>query len=108
MANYRRNFAVGGTYFFTVNLADRRRALLTAHIGLLRASFRSVRARHPFRIEAAVILPEHLHTIWTLPDSAPAALPKASAASGSAAIGSTRCGMTTISSVTSTTSISTR
>ena len=38
MANYRRNFAVGGTYFFTVNLADRRRALLTEHIGLLRAS----------------------------------------------------------------------
>lgn len=68
MANYRRNFAVGGTYFFTVNLADRRRALLTEHIGLLRASFRSVRARHPFTIEAAVILPDHLHTIWTLPD----------------------------------------
>jgi putative transposase len=68
MANYRRNFAVGGTYFFTVNLADRRRTLLTEHIGLLRASFRSVRARHPFTIEAAVILPEHLHTIWTLPD----------------------------------------
>jgi len=69
MANYRRNFLAGGTYVFTVNLADRRLALLTEHIGLLRASFRSVRARRPFTIEAAVILPDHLHTIWTLPES---------------------------------------
>jgi putative transposase len=68
MADYRRNFVAGGTYFFTVNLADRRRALLTEHIGLLRASIRSVRARHPFTIEAAVILPDHLHMIWTLAD----------------------------------------
>ena len=69
MANYRRNFLAGGTYFFTVNLAGRRRALLTEHIGLLRASFRVVRARHPFMIEAAVILPDHLHMVWTLPES---------------------------------------
>jgi REP-associated tyrosine transposase len=58
----------GGSYFFTVNLADRRRALLTDHIDVLRAAFRRVRARHPFMIEAAVILPDHLHAIWTLPD----------------------------------------
>jgi len=68
MANYRRNFLPGGSYFFTVNLADRRRALLTEHIVLLRAAFRQVRARHPFAIEAVVILPDHLHAIWTLPD----------------------------------------
>ncbi len=68
MANCRRNFLAGGTYFFTVNLADRRRSLLIEHVALLRAAFRSVRTRHPFTIEAAVILPEHLHTIWTLPD----------------------------------------
>ena len=68
MANYRRNFLPGGSYFFTVNLADRRHALLTDHIVLLRAAFRQVRARHPFAIEAAVILPDHLHAIWTLPD----------------------------------------
>jgi putative transposase len=68
MANYRRNFLPGGSYFFTVNLADRQRALLTDHIDLLRAVFRHVRARHPFTIEATVILPEHLHAIWTLPD----------------------------------------
>jgi putative transposase len=51
-----------------VNLADRQRALLTDHIDLLRAAFRHVRARHPFTIEATVILPDHLHAIWTLPD----------------------------------------
>src|SRR5262249_23270965 len=54
--------------FFTVNLADRRHALLTDHIDLLRAAFRQVRARHPFAVEAALILPDHLHAIWTLPD----------------------------------------
>src|ERR1700730_12949126 len=68
LANYRRNFLAGASYFFTVNLADRRRALLTLHIELLRAAFRQVRARHPFMIEATVILPDHLHAIWTLPD----------------------------------------
>jgi putative transposase len=68
MANYRRNFLPGGSYFFTVNLADRRRALLTDHVDVLRAVFRQVRARHPFTMEAAVILPDHLYAIWTLPD----------------------------------------
>jgi putative transposase len=41
--------------------------LLTEHISLLRVAFRCVRARHPFTVEAAVILPDHLDTIWTLP-----------------------------------------
>src|SRR6516164_4193090 len=68
MANYRRNFLPGGSYFFTVNLADRRWALLVDHIGLLRAACRQVRSRHPFTIEAAVVLPDHLHAIWTLPE----------------------------------------
>src|SRR6266478_4312086 len=68
MAHYQRNFLPGGSYFFTVNLADRRRALLTEHVDLLRAAFRQLRARHPFAIEAAVTLPDHLHAIWTLPN----------------------------------------
>jgi REP-associated tyrosine transposase len=67
MENYRRNMLPGVSYFFTVNLADRRRALLTDHIDLLRAAFCEARARHPFTIEAAVVLPDHLHAIWTLP-----------------------------------------
>jgi putative transposase len=67
MTNYRRNFLPGGSYFFTVNLAERRLRLLTEHIELLRAAFGYVRARHPFTVEATVVLPDHLHAIWTLP-----------------------------------------
>ena len=68
MTNYRRNFVSGGSFFFTVNLADRRARLLIEHVELLRAAFRYTRGRHPFAIEAIVILPDHLHTIWTLPE----------------------------------------
>ncbi len=65
MTNYRRNFVAGGSYFFTVNLAERNGRLLTEHVNLLRAAFRYTRARHSFAIEAIVVLPDHLHTIWT-------------------------------------------
>ena len=68
MTSYRRNFVPGGSYFFTVNLADRRSRLLTEHIDLLRAAFRDARSRHPFALEAVVVLPDHLHAIWTLPE----------------------------------------
>lgn len=68
MTNYRRIFVPGGRYFFTVNLADRRAQLLTDHIDLLVAAFRDTRSRHPFTTEAIVVLPDHLHAIWTLPD----------------------------------------
>jgi len=67
MTNYRRNFIAGGSFFFTVNLAERKSKLLTEHIDLLREAFRYTRTRHPFEIDAIVVLPEHLHTIWTLP-----------------------------------------
>jgi len=67
MTNYRRNFVPGGSFFFTVNLAQRESRLLTDYIDLLREAFRYVRARHPFEIAAIVVLPEHLHTVWTLP-----------------------------------------
>ena len=68
MPDYRRAHLPGATYFFTVNLADRRQRLLTEHVNALRAAFRLARVRHPFAIDAIVILPDHLHTIWTLPD----------------------------------------
>jgi putative transposase len=58
----------GASYFFTVNLEDRHLRLLTDHIGLLRSSFCDTRARHPFTIDAIVVLPDHLHAIWTLPE----------------------------------------
>ena len=68
MTNYWRNAVPGGCYFFTVNLADRHLSLLTNNIAPLRAAFRYVRERHLFTIEAIVVLPDHLHAIWTLPE----------------------------------------
>jgi putative transposase len=68
MTNYRRNFLPGASFFFTVNLADRSRRLLVEHVDLLRSAFANVRANHPFTIDAIVILPDHLHAVWTLPD----------------------------------------
>lgn len=69
MVNYRRNFVPGGTYFFTVALHDRKSNQLTQSIQLLRQSFRDAIRAKPFRIDAVVILPDHLHTIWTLPQN---------------------------------------
>ena len=63
---YRRSTVAGGTFFFTVNLADRSSRLLTDHIELLRRSARKVQQSHPFEIMAMVVLPEHLHAIWCL------------------------------------------
>ena len=64
---YRRARTEGGTYFFTVNLADRSSTLLVDAIDILRDAMRLVQRRHPFHIDAIVILPDHLHAIWTLP-----------------------------------------
>jgi REP-associated tyrosine transposase len=68
MTDYRRNFVPGGSFFFTVNLADRRLSLLTTHIDVLRTAFRETQSRHPFTIDAIVVLPDHLHAVWTLPE----------------------------------------
>ncbi len=67
MPNYRRNRTPGGTYFFTVNLLERKTQLLVDHIDKLRQAVRIVREKHPFYIDAWVVLPDHMHTIWTLP-----------------------------------------
>jgi putative transposase len=69
MTRYRRIYAPGATWFFTVNLAERNRnALLVDKIDPLRQAFRYVKQRHPFRIDAIVVIPDHLHCIWTLPE----------------------------------------
>ena len=68
MPDYRRNRAPGGTYFFTVNLLDRRSDRLVTQIGTLRASIARVRQLMPFHIDAWVVLPDHMHAIWTLPE----------------------------------------
>ena len=70
--------ASGSHVVFAVNLAERRKnRLLVERIDVLRTAFRNVRARHPFYIEGAstvtihrnteaiVILPDHLHCVWT-------------------------------------------
>ncbi|HLQ85883.1 MAG TPA: transposase [Salinisphaeraceae bacterium] len=67
MAHYRRYRHAGGCYFFTVVLANRRNRLLTDNIKGLRRAFHEVKQAHPFTIEAIVVLPDHLHCIWTLP-----------------------------------------
>ncbi len=66
--DYRRAYVKGGCYFFTVVLADRKSQLLTDRVNLLRECIKTVKDRHPFEINAAVVLPDHLHTIWTLPE----------------------------------------
>ena len=68
MVRYRRARVPGATYFFTVTLRDRRADVLTMHVDVLRQVIHDVRQRQPFVIDAAVILPDHLHTLWTLPD----------------------------------------
>ncbi len=69
MRTYTRAYVEGGKYFFTVNLAQRKDArLLTDHVADLRAAFKTVQQGHPFVIDAVVILPDHLHCIWTMPD----------------------------------------
>lgn len=67
MPNYRRLFVPGGTYFFTLNLADRRRDLLVRYIHDFRQSWRDTVRRWPFETVAAVILPDHVHMIIALP-----------------------------------------
>jgi putative transposase len=65
---YRRVKISGASYFFTVNLAERQSHLLVTHVDLLRESVRYVKATHPFVIDAMVIMPNHLHALWTLPE----------------------------------------
>ncbi|VAW87571.1 Transposase and inactivated derivatives [hydrothermal vent metagenome] len=68
MTEYRRAAVEGGTYFFTVNCAERHNnTLLTDNVELLKEVIRKVKNAHPFEIDAMVVLPEHLHCIWTLP-----------------------------------------
>ena len=65
---YRRSNTEGGTFFFTVNLADRSSDLLVRHANILRTVMHNVKRNHPFDIIAMVVLPDHLHAIWMLPN----------------------------------------
>lgn len=69
MADYRRLWCPGGTYFFTVTLLRRRgNDLLVRHVDVLRDAVRRVRQAHPFIIHGWVVLPDHLHCVMELPE----------------------------------------
>ncbi len=68
MVHYRRNPVPGSTFFFTLALADRRSRRLIEHASILRFAFRKARAERHFYIDAIVVLPDHLHAIFTLPE----------------------------------------
>ncbi len=69
MRTYLRARVAGGLYVFTVVTHMRRPVLAgPGNVALLREAFRVERERHPFTIDAIVVLPDHLHTIWQLPE----------------------------------------
>ncbi|WP_299782801.1 transposase [uncultured Roseobacter sp.] len=68
MSKYIRSQTPGATYFFTARLADSRSTLLTDEVDLLRRCVRETITRYPFAIDAIVILPAAIHTLWTLPE----------------------------------------
>ena len=67
MTAYRRVRIPGATYFFTVALDARGSDLLVAEIDALRGAYLATWRERPFRCEAMVVLPDHLHAVWTLP-----------------------------------------
>ena len=67
MSDYRRPHVTGACVFFTVTLEDRDSTTLVDDIARLREAVRLPRADRPFVIDAFVVLPDHLHPIWTLP-----------------------------------------
>ena len=68
MPRYQRAHVPGGTFFFTVAIADRADDLLVREIDRLRCAYRSVGERYPFETLAICILPDHLHAMWSLPE----------------------------------------
>ena len=68
MSAYIRPRLPGASIFFTVTLAQRGGNTLVENIGLLRDAVRRTRAERPFGIAAWVVLPDHLHAVWTLPE----------------------------------------
>ena len=67
MPNYRRPKITGASIFFTVALADRGSDMLVREVDTLRQAVAVTRVERPFAIDAFVVLPDHLHCVWTLP-----------------------------------------
>jgi putative transposase len=68
MSAYIRPKVPGASVFFTVTLADRSARTLVDHVHILRRAVRTTMAERPFRIDAWVVLPDHMHAVWTLPE----------------------------------------
>ncbi|KIC50123.1 transposase [Tateyamaria sp. ANG-S1] len=68
MSNYLRPRVTGASIFFTVRLAPTTEPILTDHIDHLRTAVRLTLVDHPFAIDAWVVLPDHIHAVWTLPE----------------------------------------
>ena len=68
MSRYLRPSISGASVFFTVGLSRRGGTLLVDQVELLRSAVRDTMADHPFVIDAWVVLPDHLHAVWTLPE----------------------------------------
>jgi len=68
MPNYRRAYAPGACYSFTVVTAHRRPILVPSNIELLRGIVARVQVSLPFQIDGWVVLPDHMHAIWRLPE----------------------------------------
>ena len=64
MANYKRIFMDGYRYYITM-VTHQRKPILIDNIDLLRDSFRRTRERYRYRIDAIIVLPDHLHMIIT-------------------------------------------
>ncbi|MEO1490696.1 MAG: transposase [Pseudomonadota bacterium] len=67
MPNYRRRLTPGGTYFFSVMLSEGAEISLLTYLDRLRHAYARTHAEQPFRTDAIVVLPDHLHCVWTLP-----------------------------------------
>jgi putative transposase len=68
MSRYRRLHLPGSCIFVTVNLARRGTTTLTAHIDILRGAVTATRRQRPFGIDAWIVLPDHFHAVFRLPD----------------------------------------
>lgn len=68
MSNYLRPRVPGASIFFTVSLQVRGSDLLTREVAALRAAVAKTRGERPFRVDAWVVMPDHMHVVWTLPE----------------------------------------
>ncbi len=70
MSQYRRVVCPGGRFFFTLVTYQRQKVFLCEeNISVLRSAIVKVRAVRPFQIDAMVVLPDHIHCIWSLPEN---------------------------------------